>query len=137
MPVIVQAYTLSRKLIEKARWEVEFPGGIQEGQEVAISLPTSDSGIIGYLSKSQSQECMLEKSKDGSNITMSCKVLSVRHMVDISLKAPPETSSMAIVIPMNKLVEYVLTYLVSPIQCDQKFVHAVSGGVRASSGSES
>jgi hypothetical protein len=128
MPIIVQASTLAGKMIEGARWEVEFPSGVQEGHLVALNLPFKDSALNGYLARSPSSDCMVDKNSSGYSVALSLKVTQVRHMVEV-VKGEEilDVESMAIIIPVNRLVEHVLMYLIAPSKCDQKFVLGVRG----------
>jgi hypothetical protein len=125
MPIVIQVCTLAGKMIEKARWEVEFPTGVQEGHMVALNIPFDDTGLSGYLSRSQSPACMVDKSQDGYNVGLSFQVKQIRHMIDVSGKNEAEASSMAIVYPLNRLVENVVLYLLDPSKCDSKFIHGI------------
>lgn len=133
MPTIVQICTLAGKIIEGARWEVDFPAGIQEGQTVAVNIPFNDPALNGYLSKSSSSNCLIDKGPSGYNVGLTFQVKQVRHMIETSGEKVVEASSMAIAQPTNRLVENVVLYLLDIARCDQKFVHGIRGDARTSS----
>ena len=125
MPVIVQAMTLAGKIIETARWEVSFPAGILVGHSIALNVPTNDSALIGYLSRSQTIDCMVDKTKEGHSIALNCQVKAIRHMVETKVS---KADTMALVIPNNRLVEYVLMYLYTPSKVSPQFMRAMRNG---------
>jgi hypothetical protein len=127
MAIIVQACTLAGKIVEGARWEVEFPSGVQEGHLVALNVGFSDAALNGYLSRMPSPDCLVDKGPSGYSVALSFKVKQVRHMVEASRKGVSEAETMAIVQPVNRLVENVTLYIVSPARCDPKFLHGVRG----------
>lgn len=132
MAIIVKAHTLSGGAIEGARWMVEFPSGVQEGQSVALNVPvpSSEANLLNYLSRSQSVDAMLDKSDNVFTVSLSCKVTRVRHMVDT---ADGTVETMCHVQPANRLAEHVLVYLFAPSKSDPKFLRMVRGGLTDSS----
>jgi hypothetical protein len=133
MPTIIQVCTLAGKIIEKARWEVEFPSGIQEGHTVAVNIPFNDSALNGYLARSKSPNCLVDKGPSGYSVGLTFQVKHISHMIDTSVKEEVEATSMATVQPVNRLVENVILYLLDATKCDQKFVQGIRGEIRISS----
>lgn len=119
--LVIQATTISGKLIEAAKWVVEPPAGLQEGQIMSINLPIKDPALIKYIGKQRSFDCLIDKDKDGYNISMACTVSRIRHM------AFPDgnVDSLAFLVPTNRIVEHTMLYILNPSKCDPRFVHAV------------
>jgi len=134
MPIIVQACTLSGRIIETARWEVSFPTAVQEGHQIDIGIPFNDEALSKYLSKVS--EHMLDKIRDDYNVVLSFKVKQIRHMVDV-FKDMTEVSSVAFMHPTNNLVENVILYLLEPSKCSSKFIHQVNGETKSPQSSSS
>ena len=124
MALVIQATTISNKIIDGARWEVQSPTYFARGQKVSVELPTKDAQLLGYLSKNMNNDCMLDGTKDHYSVVMACVVNEVRHMVYV---ASQSADTMVIVLPTNRLVEHVLQYILSPTKCDPRFVRAVRG----------
>ena len=124
MAIVLQASTLSGKVIENGRWRVTFESGLQENQSIALnlSIPEKEVGLINYLTRSPSTEVMLDKTDEGYNVAVSCRVARIRHMVETK---DGSVESMAMLTPANRLAEIVMTYLLAPQLCDPKFVRAV------------
>lgn len=114
---------MSGKIVEGARWVVDLPW-IQEGHMVSLNLPIKDPALIGYVGKQGSLDCVIDREDDVYNVSLSCRVSRLRHMVNTSTGT---TESLAYVTPTNRLVEGVLTYLLQPRACNSKFVTAVRG----------
>ena len=127
--IIIQAMTMAGKIVENAKWEVEFPAGLQEGQTVSFNLPIKDPALIGYVGKMQSLDCVIDKEDGGYSVALTCPVRRIRHMVNTKTGT---VDTLAIAVPINRLVEGVLTYLLSPSKCDPRFVQAVRGQQAAS-----
>lgn len=124
MPLIIQAAAMSGKMVEGARWLVDLPW-IQEGHTVSLNIPVKDPALIGYVGRQNSLDCVVDKEDGKYSISLSCKVVRIRHMVST---AAGTTESLAIVSPVNRLAEGVLTYVLTPAKCDPRFVAAVRGG---------
>jgi len=120
--LIVQATTIAGKMIDVAKWDVEPPPGLQEGQIMSINLKIKDPALIKYIGKQQSLDCAIDKDKDGFYISMACKVARIRHMVNTN---DGTVDSLAIIIPVNRVVEASMLYILNPSKCDPKFVQAV------------
>lgn len=122
----MQALTIQGSIVEGARWEVDFPAGVQEGHSVALSvlIPPTEVNLLNYLSRSASSDAMLDKGADGISVALSLKVTRVRHMVEAATR---RAETMCFVQPVNRLVEHIMTFLYSPAKCDPKFVRMVRG----------
>ncbi len=121
MTTVLQATTISNKIIEGARWEIGS-AFFARGQKVSVDLPTKDPQLLGYLSKNMNSDCMLDGNKERYSVVMACMVNEVRHMVSI---ADQTVDTMVIIIPTNRLVEHVLQYILNPNKCEQRFVKAI------------
>jgi len=126
MPVIVQVYTSSGKIIESARWEVEL-SNVQVGNMLAINIPFKDQPLYEYLQR-YSVSHMTEKTKSGYNISLSFQVQQIRHMIDMENGL---ASTMVSINPQNRMIEKILSYLMDPLKCDTKFIHDVRGDSKA------
>lgn len=128
MAIILQAVTGSGVVVEGARWEVEFPAGVQEGHSVALSLRVlpKEVHLLNYLSRNTSADAQLDKGPDGISVAVACKISRVRHMVETQ---DGTVSTMCYVVPVSRLSEHVMTYLLMPAKCDSKFLRMVRGGV--------
>jgi hypothetical protein len=122
MPMIVQACTLSGRIIETARWELSFPAVVQEGHQIDVSIPFNDEALSKYISKVS--EHMLDKIGDDYSVTLSFKVTHIRHMVDI-FKDTTETNSLAFIYPTNNMMENIILYLLEP--SNSKFADKIKG----------
>jgi len=124
MPMLViQAASASGKLVDGARWSVDVPW-LQEGHSVSLNVPVKDPNLIGYVGKTGSMDCVVDKDDGKYSVSMACKVVRLRHMVNT---ASGTAESLAIVTPVNRLVEHVLMYIVQPSKCDPRFVALVRG----------
>lgn len=130
MPIIVQACTLSGRIIETARWELSFPAVVQEGHQIDIGIPFSDEALSKYIIKTS--EHMLDKIRDDYSVTVSFSVKQIRHMVDI-FKDTTETSSLVLVYPTNNVMENIILYLLEPSECGSKFISQVNSEVKSPS----
>lgn len=126
MPLVIQTMTMSGRIVEGARWVVDLPW-IQEGHTVSLNLPVKDPALIGYVSKQRNLDCVVDREGAAYNISLSCKVLRLRHMVNTSAGT---TESLAYITPASRLVESVLTYMLQPAKCDPRFMAAVRGDAR-------
>lgn len=129
MALIIQATTIAGKIIDGARWEVTSLSNFQQNQRVSIELPVKDPNLLGYLSKTQNKDCMLDGERGQYSVVMACVVSDVRHMIYISNKT---VDTMVIVKPIHRTVEHVLEYLLSPGRCDQRFVRMIRGDASGS-----
>lgn len=112
-------------MIDNAKWEVDFPIGIQEEQSVSLNLPIRDPALIGYIGKTKSQNCIVDKDDNTSySVDVACQVLRIRHMVNTKTAG---VESMAMLAPKDRLCEHVLLYLLAPKKADPKFVRIVRG----------
>jgi len=119
MPAI-QVTTISGKLIEKARLEVETLSNMREGQNLQISIAVKDKNLIHFLGKQTGMECVLEREEDKSHyVVLTMKIMHFRHMLDYSTG---ELDSQVYVSPASRTVEEVLTYLLDRDKCNPKFV---------------
>lgn len=119
MPAI-QATTISGKLVEGARWDVNTLTNMREGQSLQVSLPVEDKKLIHFLGKQNGMDCVLEREEDKSHyVVLTMKIMSFRHMLD---HATGELDSQAYVSPINRTVEEVITFLLDRDKCNPKFV---------------
>jgi hypothetical protein len=117
MPTL-QATKLNGSIIEKAKWEVESLNDLDIGHQIQISIDIKeDSDLISYVSKRKTTSCVIEKEEDNYSIVLTCVVKAFRHMLDAS-----GLDSMAIVVPLDRAIEGILTYILNPDQCNPKFV---------------
>lgn len=122
---MIQATTISGKIINDARWEVTSLAAFQKGQRITVELPVKDGALVGYLSRIANSECMVDgTSKSNYAAVMSCMVSEVRHMVVI---AQSTVDTLVMVQPMNRTVECVLQYILNPSKCDPKFIALIRG----------
>jgi hypothetical protein len=123
MPVI-QATTINGSIIERAKWEVKTLGDLREGHNIQVSLPVTDKNVIEYMSKGvhPRNECVLEKDKSGYSIILTVKVMEFRHMLD----TPSDLQSMVNVVPVNRVVEGILTFLLGRDLCDPRFLSLIT-----------
>ena len=128
MPVVVQVYTSSGKIVESARWEVEL-SNVQVGNMMAINIPFKDQPLYEYLQKYPSISHMTEKTSSGYNVSLSFQVQQIRHMIDT--EGGPTSSTIASVHPQNRMIEKTLSYLMDQSKCDPKFIHSIRGDAKA------
>ncbi len=124
MTLVIQATTISGQIVEGARWEITQPCFFQKGQKISVELPVKDPNLVGYISKTGTNECMLDGGKGDFSIVMLCIVNEIRHMVRIAEKS---VDTMVIVTASNRTVESVLQYILTPSRCDPRFIKAVRG----------
>jgi len=124
MTLVIQATTTSGQIIEGARWEIDHPCSFQKGQKVSVEFPVKDPNLVGYISKTGTNECMIDGERENFSIIMLCVVNEVRHMVKIADKL---VDTMVIVMASNRTVESVLQYILTPSRCDPRFAKAVRG----------
>jgi hypothetical protein len=122
--ILIQLCMFSGSIIEDAKWSVDFPAMLQESQTVSFSLPIKDAALIGYLGKTQSRNCIVDKEGNDYMVAVACKIIRIRHMVN-TLATTAE--SMAYAVPEDRVCEHVLMYLLSPSKCDPRFIRAVRG----------
>jgi hypothetical protein len=123
--LLVQVVNIAGKSIENGRWEVDFPVGLQQEQTMSLSIPIKDAALIRYLGKQQLKNCVIDKEDDDTyTVAVACKILRIRHMLNTATRA---VESMALATPEDRTCEHVLTYLLSPTKCDQRFVAVVRG----------
>jgi hypothetical protein len=123
--LIVQAVTISGKIIDKGRWEVDFPAGLQQDQTMSLNLPVKDPALIKYLGKQQSKNCIIDQEDDDTYmVAVGCKILRIRHMLNATTKT---CESMAFATPEDRTCEAVLLYLLQPKDLDPRFIVLVRG----------
>lgn len=124
MSIILQAMTLSGESVDGARWSVSFPAGVQEGHSVAVNvpIPPSEAALLSYLSRSQPVDAMLDRDEAGISVALAFKVSRVRHMVEAKTGA---VETVCFIVPVNKLVEHVTTFLFTRAKTDGKFLRAM------------
>ncbi len=120
--IAIQVVTVNGKTMDKARWEVDPPEGLQEGQSFALNVKVNDKGLVSYLSKVKSADCMLDRDKEGHFVMLSFKVARIRHMLNVH---DGKVESMVVLAPVNKSVELVLQHALDPSKADPRFVKAV------------
>ena len=119
MPVI-QATTISGKLIDGARWEVSTLSNMREGQSLQVSVPVQDKNLIHFLGKQTGMDCVLEREEDKSHyVVLTTKIMQFRHMLD---HASGDLESQIDVTPFSRTVEEVLTFIFDRDKCNPKFV---------------
>jgi hypothetical protein len=113
----LQATKLTGSIIENAKWEVKSLSDLDIGHQIQISIDIEeDTNLISYISKRKSVSCVVEKEEDKYSVVLTCVVKAFKHMLDSS-----GLDSMAIIVPMDRGIEEILTYIVSPNQCNPKF----------------
>lgn len=119
MPVL-QAYSISGQIIEKARWEVESFRDLHMEDMLQVSIPSKDPDLLLWLNKHQSRELGLikEKNKKSYFVVLSFRIARFRHMVE---EGKLTIDSMAQVYPMNRDIELVLLYIIDPSKSDPRF----------------
>jgi len=116
MPII-QAMTISGRLIEKAKWEVNTLENVREGQVIQINIPVKEPNMIKYLSKTT--DTVLDKDGKKYSVNLSVTITGFRHLYEPSQK---QIQSMITVIPINRTVEQILVHLLDKNNSDPKFV---------------
>jgi hypothetical protein len=123
--LMIQAVNFAGKFIENGRWQVDFPAGLQQEQTISLNLPIKDPALIRYLGKQQTMNCVIDKENDNTYVvSVACKILRIRHMVNTQNST---MESMALATPEDRTCEHVLMYLLSPKNCDQRFIALVRG----------
>lgn len=114
---IIQVITMSGRMIEKAKWEVDTLQNIREGHVIQINITVKDTDIIKYLSKTTNT--ILDKDDKDYSVNLSIKVTGFRHLYE-----PPHKSiqSMITAVPVNRTIEQVLVHLLDRNNSDPKFV---------------
>jgi hypothetical protein len=120
--VIIQALNLQGKIIEGARWEVDPPPGLQEGQSMAILIRCADKDLENYLTKARGSECYLERDQGKTFVSLSFIVKRIRHMIAPSKR---QTDTLCHVVPTNGNVEQILIYLFTPSKISEAFMRAI------------
>ncbi len=128
--LIIQATTISGKIINGARWEVTSLSTFQKGQKISVELITEDLKLVSYLNKSSNMDCMVDEEKHAKSVVVSCIISDVRHMVHVLNKT---LDTMVIIVPVNRLVEHVLQYVFDVNECDKRFVGLLKGGMNTES----
>lgn len=122
MSIVIQATTISGKVVDNARWEVDGRASFNEGQTMSVSVPTKDGPLLGFLSRGQSAGCMLDGQKGSFSVILTCVIKQVRHMVETASRS---VDTLVVVVPVNRTAEQVLLYMMSPQKCDPRFVRAI------------
>jgi hypothetical protein len=126
--VLIQVCTMAGALIDNGKWMVDFPASLQQDQTVSFSMPIKDAALIGYLGKVQQRSCIVDKEGNDYVVSVSCKVMRIRHMVNTTSHT---AESMAYATPEDRLAEHVMLYMLIPSKCDPKFVRVVRGAAAA------
>lgn len=127
MTTVVQAVTLSGRIIEQGRWEIG-DHSISEGHTFQINIPTDDPDLLKFLVKQGKPECSVErdgkdkKSFHGS-VTLSFSVKQVRHLLETTTRV---TDTLVIVTPANRVVEQVSLYILDRGQCDDRWAKSIT-----------
>jgi hypothetical protein len=129
MSAIVQVTTISGKMIDNARWEVENITNLKEGHGFQVNWVTKDSNLLSYVGRINNTECSIDRNKNIYSVVLSCLVKQIRHMLDSKEK---HIESMAILVPSNRIIENIFIYLASPDKCDPRVIQLIrSGSVNA------
>lgn len=96
---------------------------MREGHQLGLSIDISDKKLLQFLSKYDGMDCVLERKDDGGHYAVvTLQVMRFKHMLD---HGPSALSSMAFVVPINRTVEHVVTYLLDRKKCDPRFLDLV------------
>lgn len=97
-----------------------------------VSLPTSDVHVISYVKKQAKQELGLEKDenkgKNAHSVILKFVVKEIRHLLDTTTS---DMDTMVTLVPVDRVVEGVLTYLLHPEKCDPRWVQVMRGSATA------
>lgn len=110
--------------MEGARWEISAPPGLQEGQSFAISLQVKDKELVSYLSKASNSDCYVDIEKGETSVILGFGIKRVRHML---IPATKHMETLCLVSPANRVVEQVLTYILTPGKVDARFLQVIRG----------
>ena len=113
----LQVTKLNGGIIENGKWEVKSLADLDLGHQVQISIDADDSDLISYVSKLQNLNCVVDTVDKKHSVIVTCVVKAFRHMLDSA-----GLDSMAVIVPINRTVEEIITYILSPNQCNPKFV---------------
>jgi hypothetical protein len=122
--LLLQIVDFSGAIIDNAKWEIDFPSGLQQDQTISINLPIKDPALINYIGKQNSLSCVIDKEDNKFMVAIACLVTRIRHMVNTTTKA---VESMVILRPNDRTCEHILKYLLTPAKCDQRFIILVRG----------
>jgi hypothetical protein len=114
--------------MEGARWEIPAPPGLQEGQSFAVSLPVKDKELVAYLSKASNSDCYIDVEKGETSIILGFGIKRVRHMLAPATK---HMETLCLVAPANRVVEQVLTYIMTPARVDARFLQMIRGSAKS------
>lgn len=137
--VIVQFVKMNGIAIERARWTIDSLESLRTGDNIQFSFNIEeDPNLISYIAKRSNMDCVIERieiphgldNEDKStqfqySVILTGIIKSVRHMIDAS--APRQdgfhsVESMVTVIPLNRTIENVTTYVLDRDKCDRKFI---------------
>ena len=120
---IIQAISLTGKIVEKARWEVA-PTFLTEGQTIQVNIPIDDADAMKFIATQGKQECSVEREgeerRGSANLTFVIK--QVRHMLETE---PVGMDTMVTVMPLNRTVDQVMLYIFDSSRCDERFMKAI------------
>lgn len=120
MPII-QATTIGGKLIERGRWEVSTLENTREGHalQLSVNVESKEKNLLKFLGKQESADCVLEREGKSYYVVLTFQIMRYKHLLDHEKMS---LQSMAFVVPINRTVEQVLTYMLDRDQCNPKFV---------------
>lgn len=135
MALIIQAFTLSGRILEGARWVINGNSFFSVTQKINVELPVKDSQLLTFLSKNPRNECVIDKAEKDENdkgkaaysAVLTCTITDVRHMVSI---ASSTVDTMVVIAPANRWVEHIMQYILNPNRSNPQFLMAVRGDPR-------
>lgn len=122
MVPILQAVSISGRIIQTAKWDVKTVENIREGQSLQINIEIEDQPLINYLSKNTMAREILDKDGKQYSVNLKMVVKEFKHMFEIESR---DIQSMVLLVPNNRTVEQVLIYLLDRENIDPRFMTAL------------
>jgi hypothetical protein len=131
--MIVQFVRINGVAIENARWKINSLESLRTGDKIQFSFNIDDdTNIIQYIAKRANMDCVVERTEIPNDdkkrfqysIILTGMIESIRHMIDTSVFSNGEhqIESMVTVVPFNRTIENVITYILDRDKCDRKFI---------------
>lgn len=123
MPIL-QGYTSSGKVIDKARWEIDSFQGMYPNDTIQIVLRSDKADLFKWAVAKKDKNIWVEKTAGKEfTITVGMRIERFIHLFD----GKPKVESMAVLMPSDKMIEHILVLVLDSDNADPRFEKLIKG----------
>ncbi len=122
--MIIQGYSVSKQIIDQAKWNVKDLSNMQIGSKILVNIKTNDKDIIQYMKKNDKINHSISDhyNNGGILLTLTFTIDKVTHMVSIGENT---IETMVSIIPINNSVNDIILYILDKKSCNQRFISMI------------